>query len=195
MTRLHRGSKKNIRKLMAEKRYGNMAAAWRDLDQKLVELEAKEPLTPRHRIWLKSLRKLKIVADAEMTVHLNRVANANRLYQYRRQEAARLQADRERDDPTYQTARALCRMAGVGFVGLHAGTFAAMQDSWPEGPAKTGFTLRVDTDFGARAALFYVDGGLFKKRLAVLIEPGNPLPVGSLTMTQAEYDEIVPAAR
>lgn len=195
MTRLRRGSRKTARKLMAERRYRNMAAAWRDLDKRLAELEVSEPLTPRQKIWLKSLRKLTIVPDAEMTHHLNRIASANRLYQHRRQEAARLQAEHERDDPTYQTARTLCEMAGVRFAGLHAGSFGAMQESWPEGPARSGFVIRVETDRGPRAALFYFEGGLFKKRLAVLIEHGNPLPVGSLTMTGAEYDAIVPVVR
>jgi hypothetical protein len=195
MIRLRRGTRKTVRKLMAEKRYRNMAAAWRDLDKRLAELETREPLTPRQKNWLKSLRKLKIVPDAEMTQHLNRIANANRFYQHRRQEAAQLQAEHERDDPAYKAARSLCEQAGVRFAGLHAGAFAAMQENWPEGPARPGFVIRVDTDRGPRAALFYVEGGFFKKRLAVLIEHGNPLPVGSLTLSQNEYYEIVPVAR
>lgn len=195
MIKLRRRPRKEVRKLMAERRYRNMAAAWRDLDKRLAELEEKEPLMARQKIWLKSLRKLKIAPDAEMSQHLNRVAGANRLYQHRRQEAAHLREEHMRDDPTYQAARALCDMAGVRFKGLHAGVFAPMQQSWPEGPDRSGFTVRVDTDRGPRAALFYIHGGLFKKRLAVLIEHGNPLPVGSLTLSQAEYDEIVPSAR
>jgi hypothetical protein len=195
MIKLRRGQRKNMRKLMREKRYRNMTAAWRDLDKKLAELEEKEPLAARQKIWLKSLRKLKIAPDAEMNQHLNRIATANRLFPHRREEAARLRADHERDDPTYRAARTLCEMAGVRFTGLHMGVFAPMRQSWPEGPDRSGFTLRVDTDRGPRAALFYVEGGLFKKRLAVLIEHGNALPVGSLTLTQGEYDEIVPVAR
>ncbi len=195
MIRLRRGNRKAVRKLMAERRYRNMAAAWRDLDKRLSELEEKEPLTARHKMWLKSLRKLKIAPDAEMSQHLNRVGGSNRLYQHRRQEAAQLRAEHERDDPTYKAARTLCEMAGLRFAGLHTGVFAPMQQSWPEGPDRVAFTHRVDTDRGPRAALFYVEGGLFRKRLAVLIEHGNPLPVGSLTLSPSEYSEIVPAAR
>jgi hypothetical protein len=195
MVRLRRGSRKTVRKLMSEKRYRNMAAAWRDLDKKLAELEEKEPLTARHKTWLKSLRKLKVAPDAEMSQQLSRVAASNRLYQHRRQEAARLREEHERDDPAYRAARTLCEMAGLRFAGLHAGAFAPMRQSWPEGPDRAGFAIRVDTDRGPRAALFYIEGGFFKKRLAVLIEHGNPLPVGSLTLTQGEYDEIVPVAR
>jgi hypothetical protein len=195
MFRLRRGSRKNVRKLMSERRYRNMAAAWRDLDKKLAELEEKEPLTARHKTWLKSLRKLKIAPDAEMSQHLNRVAASNRLYQHRRQEVARLREEHERDDPTYKAARTLCDMAGLRFAGLHAGAFAPMRQIWPEGPDRAGFAIRVDTDRGPRAALFYVEGGFFKRRLAVLIEHGNPLPVGSLTLAQGQYDEIVPVAR
>jgi hypothetical protein len=195
MIRLRRGQRKNVRKLMAERRYRNMAAAWRDLDKKLAEIEEKEPLTARQKIWLKSLRKLKIAPDAEMGQNLNRVAQTNRLYQHRRQEAARLREEHERDDPAYKAARSLCEMAGLRFGGLHLGGFAPMQQSWPEGPDRSGFAIRVDTDRGPRAALFYIEGGLFKKRLAVLIEHGNPLPVGSLTLARGEFDEIVPVAR
>jgi len=195
MIKLRRGDRKTVRKLMNEKRYRNMAAAWRDLDKKLAELEEKEPLTTRQKTWLKSLRKLKLVPDAEMNHHLNRVGAMNRLFQQRRDETARLRAEHERDDPTYRAARTLCDMAGVRMTGLHMGVFAPMQANWPEGPDRSGYTLRVDTDRGPRAALFYVEGGLFKKRLAVLIEPGNALPVGSLRMSQAEYDEVVPVAR
>lgn len=194
MVRLRRGSRKTVRKLMAEHRYRNMAAAWRDLDKRLADLEVVEPLTPRHKTWLKSLRKLKIVPDAEMSQHLNRIANANRLFQHRRQEAAQLRAAHERDDPAYQSARSLCEMAGVRFTGLHIGAFAPMRESWPEGPERAGFAFRVDTDRGPRVMLFYVDGGFFKRRLAVLIEHGNPLPVGSLTLSRGDYDAIVPSA-
>ncbi len=195
MIKLRRGSRKTVRKLMAESRYRNMAAAWRDLDKRLAEIEEKEPLAARQKIWLKSLRKLKIAPDAEMNQHLNRVGGTNRLYQHRREEAARLREEHERNDPTYKAARTLCDMAGLKFTGLHMGVFAPMQQSWPEGPDRAGFTMRVDTDRGPRAALFYVEGGFFKKRLAVLIEHGNPLPVGSLTLARAEFDEIVPVAR
>jgi hypothetical protein len=195
MIKLRRGQRKNVRKLMREKRYRNMAAAWRDLDKKLAELEEKEPLMPRQKTWLKSLRKLKVTPDAEMNQNLNRIAQMNRLFAHRREESARLRADHERDDPAYKAARSLCEMAGLHFAGLHMGVFAPMRQNWPEGPDRVGYTLRVDTDRGPRAALFYVDGGLFKKRLAVLIEPGNALPVGSLTMAQGEYDAVVPVAR
>lgn len=195
MLKLRRGSQKAVRKLMAQRRYRNMAAAWRDLDTRLGELEVEEPLTPRQKVWLKSLRKLKVVPDSEMNQHLNRVGSANRLYQQRRQEAAHLREQHMRDDPTFQAAHALCHMAGLRVMRLHLGAFAPMRSSWPEGPDRTGFAVRVDTDRGSRAALFYVEGGLFKKRLAVLIEPGNPLPVGSLTLSRGEYDDIVPLAR
>lgn len=194
MLKLRRSPRKVMRKLMAEHRYRNIAAAWRDLDKQLAELEEKEPLMARQKIWLKSLRKLKIAPDAEMDLHLNRVAAGNRLYPHRRQEAAQLRQQHERDDPSYKAARALCEMAGLNFTGLHTGVFAPMRQNWPEGPDRTAFAFRVDTDRGPRAALFYIEGGFFKKRLAVLIEHGNPLPVGSLRLAPAEYGEIVPSA-
>jgi hypothetical protein len=195
MIRLRRGSRKTVRKLMAERRYRNMAVAWRDLDKRLAELEEEEPLTARHKTWLKSLRKLKIAPDAEMSQHLNRVGAANRLYPHRRQETVQLRAEHERHDPAYKAARTLCDMAGLRFAGLHTGAFAPMRESWPEGPDRACFAIRVDTDRGPRAALFYVEGGFFKKRLAVLIEHGNPLPVGSLTLSSGQYAEVVPVAR
>lgn len=194
MIKLRKSPRKAMQKLMTERRYRNIAAAWKDLDKRLADLEVAEPITPRQKTWLKSLRKLKIAPDAEMSQHLNRVANANRLFQHRRLEAAHLRAAHERDDPAHKAARTLCEMAGVRFTGLDAGAFAPMRANWPEGPERSAFSFRVDTQSGPRAMLFYVDGGLFKKRLAVLIEHGNPLPVGSLTMTQDEFEAIVPVA-
>lgn len=194
MIKLRKSPRKAMQKLMAERRYRNIAAAWKDLDKRLADLEVAEPITPRQKTWLKSLRKLKIAPDAEMSQHLNRVANANRLFQHRRLEAAHLRAAHERDDPAHKAARSLCDMAGLRFTGLHAGAFAPMRENWPEGPEHSAFSFRVDTQSGPRAMLFYVEGGLFKKRLAVLIEHGNPLPVGSLTMTPEEFSAVVPSA-
>jgi hypothetical protein len=67
-----------------------------------------------------------------------------------------------------------------------------MRSLWPEGPNHAAFAFRVETSGGARVALFYSEGGIFKRRLAVLIEPGVSLPLGSLTLTRAEYAAIVP---
>ena len=44
------------------------------------EVEANEPLTVRHKAWLKSLRKVKLAPDAEMTGHLQRMAQSNPLF-------------------------------------------------------------------------------------------------------------------
>jgi hypothetical protein len=85
----------------------------RDLDKKLHELEEKEPLTPRHNTWLKSLRKLKVVPDAEMTSHLVRIAQLNPLREQRAAEAERFCAEHENNDPPFKAAKQLCDMAGL----------------------------------------------------------------------------------
>ena len=192
MVGLKRSTKSAARKLAKLNGYRSVDAALRDLDRRLAEVEEKEPLTPRHKIWLKSLRKLKVVPDAEMNTALNRIGSANRLFAARREQAARIRAEHERDDPVYRAAKSLCEMAGLKFMGLHEGAFAPMRGIWPEGPDRPAFVYRIDTDRGARSAAYYAEGGLLKRRLAVLIEPGNALPVGSLTLSRGQYDAIVP---
>ncbi len=191
--RLQRSPAKAARKLAKQKGYRNVAAALRGLDQKLIELESKEPLTPRQKTWLKSLRKLKLVPDAEMSAHLVRIAGLNPLRAKRIEEAARIRAEHERDDPAFKAAKALCEMAGLQFAGLGEGAFGRMRNVWPEGPDRAAFILRVETNRGPRPAALYSEGGFIKSWLAVLLEPGQPLPIGSLKLSKAEYMAIVPA--
>jgi len=188
--RLHRLPGPGARKLAVQKGYRDVKAAIRDLDKRLAELETREPLMARHRTWLRSLRKVTIAPDAEMNNHLKRVVQANKLYPQRKAEMDRIREEKQRTDPTFQAARSLCEMAGLRFSGLRELGLSRLRDVWPEGPDVQAFALRVETDKGGRAALFYVEGGLFKKRLAVLIEQGNPLPVGSLSPSEAEFKTI-----
>ncbi len=192
MLRLMREPPKAARKLARKMKCGDVAAALRALDTRLAALEAKEPLTARHKAWLRSLRKVNVVADADLNLHLNRIAGVNRLFQQRRTEADRLRAQRERRDPEFRAAKALCDMAGVRFMGLARGGFTPMRVIWPEGPNRPAYAFRVDTHRGPRAACFYEDGVLRKRRLAVLIERGGALPVGSLKLSREDYAAIVP---
>lgn len=194
LVQLRRADHRAARKVAAQAGYKSAAAALRDLDSRFAQLEEVEPLTPRHKIWLKSLRKLKLVPDAEMNRQLNRVATANPLLLRRKQEADFMRAESERDDPAYKAAKALCDMAGLKFAGLRAGGFTPMRVLWPEGPDRNAFLFRIETDKGPRAAAFYVEGGLAKRRLAVLLEQGGALPVGSLTLSPEEFRAIVPPA-
>jgi hypothetical protein len=189
--RLHRLPPPGARKLAVQKGYRDVKAALRDLDKRLAELETREPLTPRHKTWLKSLRKVQFVPDAEMTKHLSRFAQRNTLRVPRKDEADRLRVERDATDPAFIAARALCEMAGLQFTGLKPMGTTKLRDVWPEGPDKQGFAFRVETSAGPRGALFYVEGAIFKKRLAVLIEHGNPLPLGSLSPSEADFEAIV----
>jgi hypothetical protein len=192
MVRLRRLPKPAAQKLAKQKGYRSVAIAFRELDKKLHELEAREPLAPRQKTWLKSLRKLKLAPDAEMSAHLMRIAALNPLRQQRLEEATQARAQHERTDPGFTTVRALCEMAGVQLSGLSKAGFAEMRSIWPEGPERSAFIVRADTDRGPLAAAFYKDGGLFKTRLAVLIEPGRALPLGSLKLSKEAFSEIVP---
>ncbi len=192
MVRLNRAAPRDARRIAVQAEYRNVAAALRDLDRRLKELEQTEPLAPRQKTWLKSYRKLTLVPDAELTPNFRRIAEANPLYQRRRAEAERIRLERQRDDPAYKAAHALCDMARLKLTGMGQGSFAAVRSVWPEGPAGPAFVFRVDTDQGPRTAMFYSDGGLIKRRLAVLIKAGEALPIGSLTLTRAEYDAIAP---
>lgn len=195
MVRLNRAAPKAARQIAKQAGYRNADAALRDLDAKLAAIETKEPLLVRQKMWLKSLRKLKIAPDAEMTAHLNRIGAANKLLLQRRAEAQQAQAEHVRDDPTYRAVKSLCDMAGVQFIALHVLGFAPMRQAWKEGPKVRAYVLRADTSKGPRAAVFYAEGAFFKRRLAVLVDQGGGLPLGSLSLTKAEYGEIVPAKR
>jgi len=189
--RLHRLPPPGARKLAVQKGYRNVETAIRDLDKRLAELEAREPLMARHKTWLKSLRKVQFVPDAEMTKHMGRLVQPNKLRPQRKAEMDRLREEKERTDPAFQAARALCEMAGLKFGGLRVMGASRLREVWPEGPDVQAFGFRVETDRGPRAALFYIEGAIFKKRLAVLIEQGNPLPLGSLSPSEAEYAAIL----
>ena len=192
LVRLKRSKPSVARKLAKQKGYGSPAAAIRDLDVRFAALEAKEPLTPRHKTWLKSLRKLKLASDSEMTGHLQRVAGANKLIARRKMEAERLAAERLRAEPSFIAVKALCDMADVKISRLRARGFAPMRSVWPDGPNAEGYMFRVDTDKGLRVALFYSEGGVFKRYLSVLIADGGGLPLGSQTLSKADYAMIVP---
>jgi len=193
MLRLRRARPAVARRIATQAGYRSAPAALRDLDKRFADLENTEPLAPRHKAWLKSLRKLKIVPDAEMDQQLNRLALMNKLRVQRQAEAEAVQAQQERNDPAYRCIKALCDMAGLRFAGLRAGGFTQLRAVWKEGPDRPAFLFRVETDRGPRGALFYTEGGLFKRRLAVLVEQNNALPLGSLEVARRDYDAIVPA--
>jgi hypothetical protein len=193
MLRLKRNKPREARRIATQAGYASIAVALRALDKRLIDLEQKEPLAPRHKAWLKSYRKLKIAPDAELGQHMQRLAQANPLYAARRAEADRIRAEAQRNDPAYKAVRTLCDMAGLKFAALGQGAYTSMRSVWPEGPERNAFGFRVETDRGPRAALFYTEGGLFKRRLAVLLQPGENLPLGSLSLSRADYEAIVPA--
>lgn len=195
LVQLKRLKPADARRLAQRKGYRSAAAALRDLDAKFAELEAKEPLTPRHKTWLKSLRKLKLVPDAEMTGELQRVAQTNALIGRRKMEADRLRAERLRSEPSFGAMKALCDMAGVQITRVRKLGFSPMRSFWPEGPDVTAYAFNLQTDQGPRLALFYSEGGLFRRYLAVLILDGGGLPLGSLKLSKAEYAAIVPKQR
>lgn len=192
--RLDRAPAKTARKLARQNGYRNLPAALKGLDQKLIALEAAEPLAARQKAWLKSLRKLKIAPDGQMSAQLVRIAGLNRLREARIEEAARIAAAQGREHPAFAAAKALCDMAGLRFAGLGAGAFGRMRSIWPEGPDRAAFIIRLETHRGPRPAAFYREGRLFGSWLAVLLEPGQPLPIGSLKLSKAEYAAIVPSA-
>jgi hypothetical protein len=173
-----------------------VATALRDLDRRFAQVEEKEPLTPRHKIWLKSLRKVKFVPAAEMDQHLNRIASANRLWRERKQETDFLRSVSERDDPAHRTAQSLCESAGLRFAGVRAGGFTPLRAIWSDGPKLNAYACRVETDRGPRTALFYVEGSLFsRRRVAALVEQGVASPLASLPLSASEYAAIVPDER
>lgn len=195
LVRLKRAKPAAARKIAAEHDYRSAKAALKDLDKRFAELEAKEPLTPRHKTWLKSLRKVKIAPDAEMTGHLQRVAQANKLLPRRKMEADRVRAETLRASAPFRAVKALCDMAGLTITNFRAMGLAPMRSVWPDGPDVRACIFRADTDKGPRTAAFYREGRLFKRYLSVLVVQGGGLPVGSLRLSEADYAEIVPTDR
>lgn len=193
VTRLMQPDQKAVRRLLKQKRWRNVGAGLRAMDEKLRDLAATEPLAPRQRIWLKSLRKLRVVEPQEISTYRSAFEAANPLRARRQAESDRLRAEREKSDPTYRAVRALTDMAHLRFFDLGDGSAGPLRAIWPEGPQRRGFVRRVATDHGDRAAAFYREGALFASYLAVLLEEGGALPLGSLTLTKADYDAIVPA--
>jgi hypothetical protein len=192
MLRLKRAKPQAARKVATDAGYRSLKAALKDLDKRIAELEAKEPLTARHKTWLKSLRKVKIAPDAEMTGHLQRAAQANKLFPRRKMEVERVRAEQLRASAPFKAVKALCDMAGLTITNFRAMGFAPTRSVWPDGPDVRGYMFRVDTDKGLRAALFYREGRFFKRYLSVLVVEGGGLPVGSKPLTEAEYAEVVP---
>jgi len=192
MTRLKADDAKAVRRLLKQKRWRTIGAGLRALDDKLNDLAATEPLAARQRAWLKSLRKLRVIEPAEISTYRSAFETANPLMSRRRAEKDRLRAEREKSDPTYRAVRALTDMAHLRFFTLGDGAAGPMRAIWPEGPERRGFVRWVETDQGARAAVFYREGRIFKTYLAVLLEQNGALPLGSLTLTKAEFAAIVP---
>ncbi|MBL8531933.1 MAG: hypothetical protein JNK94_09380 [Hyphomonadaceae bacterium] len=191
--RLKQPDAKRARKAAVQAGLRDVRRGLRELDRRFAALEQSEPLAPRHKTWLKSLRKTRIIPDAEAPAYLQRVVAANPLRAQRREQAERLRIERETTDPAHRAVKALCEMAQLKLGGLTTSGAAPMRVLWPEGPDVRAFGWRVDTDRGARMALFYVQGGWSKQRCAVLIEQGQALPLGSLALSKAEYEAIVPA--
>lgn len=190
--RLKRAKPSAARKIAAQHDYRSANAALKDLDKRFAEIEAKEPLTVRHKAWLKSLRKVKIAPDGEMTGHLQRVAQINTLLARRKTETDRARAETLRASAPFRAVKALCDMAGLTITNFRAMGFTPMRSVWPDGPDVRAYVYRAETDKGPRAAAFYREGRLFKRHLSVLVVQGGGLPVGSLRLSEADYAEIVP---
>lgn len=192
--RLMRANPQTAKKLAVNAGFRDARTALRDIDKRFAAVEESEPLTTRHKRWLKSLRKLKIVPDNELRDNFARIVALNPLRGKRREEAEKQRVRREASDPMYRSVRELCDMAGLAVVGMSRGGIGSMRATWPEGPDLKGYAVNVATDKGARTALFYAEGGMFKRYLAVLIEPGNALPAGSVSLSREDFTAIVPAA-
>ncbi len=193
LIRLKRAKPSAARKIAADHGYRSANAALKDLDKRFAAVEAAEPLAPRHKTWLKSLMKVKIAPDAEMTTHLQRVAQSNPLFPRRTMEVDRVRAETLRASAPFRASKALCDMAGLTISNFRILGFAPMRTAWPDGPDVRAYICRLETEKGVRGALFYREGAVFKRYLSVLVDQGGGLPVGSLPLTEDQYSEIVPS--
>src|SRR6185295_8099246 len=109
---------KAARKVALKAGFKNTAAATRDLDRKFAAIEQEEPLVPRQKTWLKSLRKVRVTPDEEIRQRIAHLIASNPLRDSRVREAARLQAEKQNSDPVYISVIALCEQAGLRFANL-----------------------------------------------------------------------------
>jgi hypothetical protein len=194
--KLQRAEPKEARKAALRAGYRSVDAAIRDFDRQLSELEKNEPIRARHKIWLKSLRKVRIVPDAEWREAIMRAASANPLTERRRVERDMVRAERAAADPLFQSLATMCDMAGLRFINAREPSLTALRQDWPQGPNnRQALSIPVATDHGPRQALFFADGGWFKKHRGVLIEPGQALPIADLTLSAQDYAALLSAHR
>ena len=150
-----------------------------------------EPLVPRQKTWLRSLRKLNVVPDAEFNANLQRVAAVNPLAHQRKSERQGQRTQLPDTHPAFRVAKALCEAGGLRFMDVRLSGFTPLRGLWREGPDCMAYAFRVDTDHGWRAALFFPGAGMMKRFTAALVDVGHE-PVATLTLTRAEYEGIVP---
>ncbi|MCR6643158.1 MAG: hypothetical protein NVV62_00615 [Terricaulis sp.] len=181
------------RAVLKQKRWRNVAAGWRALDDKVRDLSVAAPLAPLHADWLRRLPSLRALGEDEARAACAAYAAANPLAARRRAEHDARKAEREHSDPTHRAVRALTDMARLRFLKLGDGAAAAMRTIWPEGPERRGFVRWVQTDQGPCAAVFYREGRVFRRYLAVLLEQNGVLPLGSLTLSREAFEAIAPA--
>lgn len=193
--KLKRLEPKEARKAAAKAGFGSVEAAIRDFDRQLGELEQSEPLKARHKIWLKSLRKVRVVPDEEWRASIAHIAQSNPLNASRRAERERVRAERAASDPANLAVRSLCEMAGLRPAGFRVVGMTPMREAWPEGPNNSVLCVQISTNQGSRNALFFAEGLVFKSYRAVLIEPGQALPQADLTLTRQEYMAVVTPTR
>jgi hypothetical protein len=193
--KLQRLESKEARKFAEKAGYSSVEAAVRDFDRRLSELEQSEPLKARYKLWLKSLRKMRVVTDEEWREALTRIASTNPLNASRRAERARAEADMMTTDPAHISVRALCDVAGLRLSALHIVGMKPLQDVWSEGPKRQAYCVNASTSEGQRIAAFFADGGVFaKKYRAVLLAPGESGPLADQALSREEYEAILPAS-
>ena len=116
--------------------YGGHDPAVKDLDKRFAALEHEEPIAPRLKMWLKSLRKVKVVPRrGAQRQPAARSASQSCSIRSGAPKRMRAREARERSDPAFTTARALCEH---GWRAVHwpasARRLAALREHWPDGP-------------------------------------------------------------
>lgn len=185
---------KDAKKFAERAGYRSVEAALRDFDRRLNELEESEPLKARYKLWIKSLRKVRVVSDAEWRDALARIANSNPLNAPRRAERARQEAVLMETDPAHIVVRSLCDTAGLQLRTMRVLGVEPIETLWPVGPKRSGYCVSAATSAGERTAIVFADGGVFGKRYrAVLVGPGEDIPLAEQAMSREEFEAVVPA--
>lgn len=168
-------------------------SAYELLDTRYFNAGSTDLLVSRIDAWLRSLKCLQPLAYDALDGVLEEVTRRNRLFEVRRDEIAQLRRAYEEDSALHRVTQALCRSAGMRFRRFSAGANLPMRMVSASAPDRTEFGWGLLTDTGVHHVFFFRQKGFLRTRLmAQMWQQDAARPVASCTVSQEDYEEILP---